>query len=184
MGLDPIGRLASGIVTTEFDYITGVESTSLLDTTSGWLGANVGQLNTLIYTDFYSGQLKSGCSGWTESGARASGWLMGPEEEAIYKQVYLQEYYNKQARKILRSATNITETSGIASDDYQLTEWTSLREGDTHIQREAIILSATQKNESAKIVRGIATSATEELKRLIHSYNMYNASPRQVAGDD
>ena len=46
--MNPFGRLANEIVSTEFDYITGTEATSLQTVTSGWLQANVGQLNVLI----------------------------------------------------------------------------------------------------------------------------------------
>jgi hypothetical protein len=181
VSINPIGALATSILDTEFDYITGSEGDALLSTTSGWLAANVGMLNVLIYTKFNSGNL----SALPLTGAQASGWIWQPEEEAIYKQVYLQEYYNKEARKILRNTVNTTTTSGSTTDtDYTLTEWTSLREGDTQIQRQAIVLSATQKNESSRIVRGFANDATDELMRLIHNYNMYNAVPRQVAGND
>ena len=181
MAINPIGRLATSILDTEFDYITGTEGDALLSTTSGWLAANVGMLNILIYTRFNSGNL----SAVPLTGAEASGWIWQPEEEAIYRQVFLQEYYNKEARKILRNTVNTTTTSGSsASTDYTLTEWTSLREGDTQIQRQAIILSATQKNESSRIMRGFAQDAATELAKLIHNYNMYNAVPRQVAGND
>jgi len=179
MAINPIGRLASGIITTEFDYITGTEAETLQTVTSGWLMANVGQLNILINTRFNSGNL---CS-TPESGANASGWLWQPEEEAIYTQIYLQEYYQKEARKILRNAVG-SASSASGSTDYTMTDWTMLREGDTQIQRQAIITSAAAKNESARIVRGFAEDAAEELKGLIHSYNMYNAHPRQVAGTD
>tara|TARA_R100000808_G_scaffold21917_1_gene47467 strand:+ start:1697 stop:2245 length:549 start_codon:yes stop_codon:yes gene_type:complete len=178
--MNPIGQLATSVVETEFDYITGTEKASLLSSTSGWLGANVGMLNVLINTSFNSGNI---CA-LPETGAKASGWIWQPEEEAIYKQVFLQEYYNKEARKILRNTVSTTQTSGTTSSDYTLTEWTSLREGDTQIQRQAIILSASQKNEASRIVRGFAQDATDELKRLIHNYNMYQAVPRQVAGND
>ena len=50
MPVNPIGRLATDIVNTEFDYITGGEATTLLTNTSGWLGSNVGQLNIKINT--------------------------------------------------------------------------------------------------------------------------------------
>ena len=54
-----IGDLASGIVTTEFDYITGGDAATEVTKVSGWLAANVGQLNTLLYTTFGSGDLAS-----------------------------------------------------------------------------------------------------------------------------
>ena len=88
MAVNPIGRLATSIVNTEFDYITGSESTTLMSSASGWLAANEGHLNILINTSFSSGNL---CA-LPETGAVKSGWIWEAEEEAIYKQVYLQEY--------------------------------------------------------------------------------------------
>ena len=178
MPVNPIGRLATDIVNTEFDYITGGEATTLLTNTSGWLGSNVGQLNIKINTRFNSGNI---CA-TPESGAKASGWVWQAEEEAIYKQIFLQDYYQKEARKILRNTVNTTSSS--TSSDYTMTDWTTLREGDTQIVRQAVILSAAQKNESARIIRGFAEMAAEELKRLVQNYNIYNSFPRQVTGND
>ena len=177
---NPVGRLARDIVSTEFDYITGTEATGLLTNTSGWLGSNVGQLNIKINTRFSSGNL---CA-LPESGAQASGWIWQAEEQAIYKQIFLEDYYQKEARKILRNTLNTTTSSSSSSSDFTMTDWTTLREGDTQIVRQAIVVSAAQKNESAKIVRGFAEMAGEELKRLVHQYNLYNSFPRQVAGND
>ena len=179
MAINPIGRLASGIISTDFDYITGTDSAALLTNTSGWLGANVGQLNIKINTRFSSGNL---CA-LPESAARGSGWIWQAEEQSIYKQIFLQDYYQKEARKILRNTVG-TASSSSSSSDYTMTDWTTLREGDTQIVRQAIVLSAAQKNSSAKIVRGFAEDAAKELTRLVQSYNMYNSFPRQIAGND
>ena len=180
--MNPFGRLAREILDTEFDYITGSEETNLFNVTSGWLQTNVGQLNVLINTQFSSGNI---CA-QPETGASASGWLMQAEEEAIYTQVYLKEYYQKEARKIIRNVVGTSDgssTSG-SSNDYTMTDWTSLREGDTHIQRQAIITSASSRNDAARLVKGLSEDAAEELKRLIQNYNLYNSFPRQVAGTD
>ena len=86
------------------------------------------------------------------------------EERSIYKQMYLYEFYTKKTRQVLRGV------------DSQV-DFVSLREGDSMITR-------TNKNELAKTYRGLANDAKEELEKLITSYNMYQAEPVQVAGED
>jgi len=86
------------------------------------------------------------------------------EERAIYKQMYLYEFYTKKTRQVLR---------GVDSS----VDFVTLREGDTMITR-------TNKNELAKTYRGLANDAREEMERLVSSYNIYQAAPVQVAGED
>ena len=170
------GQLASGIVQYEFDYITGADADHQLEVSSGWLQTNLGQLNTLIYSKFYSGDL-----------AQETGWNnpLKQEEKAIYTQIYLQDYYNKQSRIILRNFTT-SEAGGstTSTSDYKMTPWTSLREGDTVIQREAIKITASSRTNAAKVFAGFADSAEEKLKDLVYKYNSYQAESRQVAGSD
>jgi hypothetical protein len=160
--------LASGIVTTEFDYITGAEAETEVFKVSGWLGANVGQLNTLLYTTFYSGD---GGPKWKQ------------EEQAIYTQIYLQDYYNKQARIILRKFTSDSVTAS-GTNEYSVTPWTVLREGDTTIQREIIKTTASARTEAARALRGAADAAEQKIRDLVYKYNYYQATPSQVAGND
>ncbi len=172
MAYNLIGQLASGIVTTEFDYITGTDADTEVDKVSGWLGANVGQLNTLLYTSFDATDLvlTTPLNPWKQ------------EEKAIYTQVYLQDYYSKQARIALRNFTRSITTTGITS--YEMTPWTVLREGDTTIQREAIKMTASSRTEAARTFKSLADAATEEIKELVYKYNSYQGHPRQVAGED
>ena len=86
------------------------------------------------------------------------------EERSIYKQMYLYEFYTKKTRQVLR---------GVDSS----VDFVTLREGDTMITR-------TNKNELAKTYRGLANDAREEMERLVSSYNIYQAVPVQVAGED
>ena len=86
------------------------------------------------------------------------------EERSVYKQMYLYEFYTKKTRQVLR---------GIDSS----VDFITLREGDSTITR-------TNKNEIAKTYRGLANDANEELEKLVTSYNMYQAEPVQVAGED
>lgn len=84
-----IGDLANSIYINEFDS-TGVTVESI----SGWLDNNIGQLNNALYTSF------SGVGG------EVSG--LNLEEQAIFKQMYLSHYYTKQTRNTIRGIANDT----------------------------------------------------------------------------
>lgn len=84
-----IGDLANSIYINEFDS-TGVTVESI----SGWLENNIGQLNNVLYTSF------SGVSG------EVSG--LNLEEQNIFKQMYLYHYYTKQTRKTIRGIADDT----------------------------------------------------------------------------
>ena len=78
--------------------------------------------------------------------------------------MYLYEFYVKKTRQVLR---------GIDSS----VDFVTLREGDTVITR-------TNKNELAKTYRSLANDAREEMEKLVTAYNIYQAAPIQVAGED
>ncbi len=84
-----IGDLATSIYINEFD-----SSGTTVESISGWLDSNVGQLNNVLYTSF------SGVSGDVE------GLLL--EEQSIYKQMYLYHHYTKQTRNTVRGIANDT----------------------------------------------------------------------------
>jgi hypothetical protein len=93
-----IGDLATSIYINEFDS-TGVTVESI----SGWLDSNVGQLNNVLYTSF------SGVSG------NVSGLLL--EEQAVYQQMYLYHYYTKQTRNTVRGIANDTNGNILSVKD-------------------------------------------------------------------
>jgi hypothetical protein len=142
--------IADEIFANEFDYDSGYAQFYYI---SGWINSNIGMLNTKIFTDF-----------------RVNNGLIHPtgyfkeEERAIYKQMYLYEFYTKKTRQVLR---------GIDSS----VDFITLREGDTMITR-------TNKNEIAKTYRTLANDAKTEMDKLVSAYNIYMASPKQVAGED
>ena len=143
-----LGEIATRIYDNEFDD----ESTQLtreyrIQGISGWLEGNLGQLNNLCYTSF-------GTSG-----------NFRLEEESILSQLYLADYYTKQARKVL----NMSVTGS--------TDWTRLSEGDTTIVR-------TNKVDLSRVYRNLAKDAAEEIKELVYAYNSYQAQPLQTAGFD
>jgi hypothetical protein len=77
-----IGDLATEIMYYEFDNDTSINNIPAI---SGWLGANLGQLNTLLYTEYEGDDAE-----------------LDVESQAIYKELYLHHYYSKQARNSLR----------------------------------------------------------------------------------
>ena len=146
-------ELASGIFETEFDSDTGIATVSSV---SGWLYENLGQVNTYLYTDF--------------TGTDASGTYgaMDIEAQSVLKELYLCNYYNKQARNALRGIAN-TNVSG----DNIL----SLRDGESSV-------TFVNRNEVSKVYRGLASDCMDKVTRLAAQYNIYQAQPRQLAGID
>ena len=65
-----------------------------------------------------------------------------------------------------------------------MSEWTELREGDSSIKRVAQNASPQQKVQVAQTYKTFAEEADIKQSELVHSYNMYKSSPRQVAGNE
>jgi len=163
--MNQFGELGYTIWDIEFgDHSSALERERNALLISGYLEANLGQLNTLINTDFTY---------------NASGDMVEPalqqEEKAIFTQLYLKDYLQKQSRNILRNASN---TSPITDNQ----DWSELREGDSYIKRN--VASPASKNTSAKLLQELAKEANEILTKMIHSYNMYGSVPTQIAGKD
>jgi len=89
------------------------------------------------------------------------------EAQAVYKQLYLYKYYSKRTRNALRG---IVECSGDFSGDIA-----SISDGESRVK-------LNNKNETAKVMRGIANDAKAALDMLASQYNMYQSEPRQVTG--
>ena len=85
--MSSIGNLANSIFVNEFDS-TGVT----VDSISGWLENNVGQLNNVLYTSL--------------SGADGNISGLNLEVQSIYKEMYLYHYYTKQTRNVIRGIAN------------------------------------------------------------------------------
>ena len=145
--------LASGIVVTEFDGDTGIATVANV---SGWLYENLGQVNTYLYTDF-SGDMASGAYGY-----------MDIEAQNVLKELYLCNYYNKQARNALR---------GIASSTVSGDNVLSLKDGESAV-------TFVNRNEVSKVYRGLASDCMDKVTRLASQYNIYQAQPRQLGGID
>ena len=97
-------NLASGIVQYEFDSDTDIATVANV---SGWLYENLGQVNTYLYTEF--------------SGANAN---LDIEAQNVLKELYLCNYYTKQARNALRGIVN----SSVSGDNVL-----SLRDGESAV---------------------------------------------------
>ena len=145
--------LASGIVVTEFDGDTGIATVANV---SGWLYENLGQVNTYLYTDF-TGDLASGTYG-----------VMDIEAQNVLKELYLSNYYNKQARNALRGIVD----SSVSGDNVL-----SLKDGQSSV-------TFINRNEVSKVYRGLASDCMDKVTRMAAQYNIYQAEPRQLGGID
>lgn len=140
-----ISDLARGIFQTEFDGDTGIMPQSYID---AWLNENLGQLNARINTCF-----------------SGSGAALDLEAQAIYKEMYLESYYRKQARNALRGLTTNAGGAGVLS----------IKDGNSAV-------SFTNKNEVAKVYKTMADTHNAKVEDLSHQYNMYQSEPRQLGG--
>mgnify|MGYP003641201461 CR=1 FL=1 len=122
------------------------------DCISGWLDSNVGKLNTQLY-ECFSGQSGTYC--------------FNDQAGDIYKLMYMQDYYTKQAAIALRGILDGTGGSNILS----------VKEGDTAVTR-------VNKNEVAKTMRSVATDYSNQIDSLVGKYQIYISNPVQVAGED
>lgn len=106
--MSTIGEIATRIYDNEFDDApTQLEREFRIEYISGWLEANIGELNNLTFQSFGTGD------------------SFLHEEEAIMSKLYLKHFYNKEARTTLSNGS-----------DNSL-NWTRLTEGDTTIVRNS-----------------------------------------------
>jgi len=138
--------LAHEIFSVEFGSDT---STTTFTQISGWFSTNLGLLNNLLYTNF-----------------NGSDPALGEEEKAVFKELYLSNFYSRQARNALR---------GILASSNNGDNILSVSDGDNSI-------TFVNRNEVSKVYRGLATDSQQKLKDLVYAYNSYKAEPRQLGG--
>ena len=143
--MSELGDLANSLFASEFDSDADAINVTLI---SGWFVENLGLLNTLINTSYST---EDPC--------------LGAEEQSIYKQLYLYNYYNKQARNILRGVVSTSSSDNILM----------VADGDNRIQ-------FANKNEISKSYKDLAKDSKQVLDSLVAKYNIYAAKPLQVGG--
>jgi hypothetical protein len=143
--MDTLSGLATIIFQTEFDSETGNVPRSYIE---AWLDANLGLLNARINTSY--------------SGINAP---LDQESQAIYKEMYMSNYYRKQSRNALKGLAGNTNGSDILS----------LRDGNSAV-------TFTNKNEVAKVYKSLAEECEAKIDKLAHQYNMYQSEPLQLGG--
>ena len=89
-------EIASGIFFYEFDADTDEVNLSSI---SGWLRANVGKLNNLIYSDL------SGDGDFSQ------------EQQNIFKHLYLSQYYKKKSRNAIKAIASSSSNAILSVSD-------------------------------------------------------------------
>jgi hypothetical protein len=143
--MSELSDLANSIYVSEFDSSSEAANLASIE---AWLEENLGLLNTLINTS-YNG---------VDPG-------MGLEEKAIYKQIYLYNYYGKQSRNVLRGIVSTSSSDNILM----------VADGDNRIQ-------FANKNEIGKTFRDLARDTKQSLDMMVAKYNIYAAKPLQIGG--
>ena len=123
-----------------------------------WLRTNIGDLNILINKKFYIDEdtLEIGIP-------ENSGDVFGDIEKSIFKMIYTIHYYERLFRNAL----------GVASTDSVI-----------EIDQNGFRARKINKNELAKTYAELRRQINDELQLLTKNYNLNEARPLQVAGDD
>jgi hypothetical protein len=123
-----------------------------------WLRTNIGDLNILINKKFYiiESTLEIGI-------VEDSGDTFGDIEKSIFKMLYNMHYYERLFRNAL----------GAASTDSTI-----------EIDQNGFRAKRVNKNELAKTYSDLRKQIADELQVLTKNYNLNEARPLQVAGDD
>lgn len=126
---------------------------------SGWLESNLGILSALTHQDFYIDENNN-------IGPRS----LTLEEQAIYTKLYNINFYQKSARDAMRGV--VWSADGQATED-----WTSIKEGDSSIQRQS-------RTSISRYLSQMAKDEEVSLNQLLYQYNSNLSGPHQVAGED
>jgi hypothetical protein len=123
-----------------------------------WLRTNLGDLNILINKKFYitDDTLEVGV-------LEDSGDTFGNIEKSIFKMIYSMHYYERLFRNAL----------GAASTDSTL-----------EINQNGFMARKINKNELAKTYAQLRKQISDELYVLTKNYNLNEARPLQIVGDD
>ena len=125
---------------------------------ASWLRSNIGDLNILINKKFYINQNTLEVAVTEESGDDFTNI-----EKSIFKMIYSIHYYERLFRNALGAAS--TDSVISVTDD-----------GSTVVK--------INKNELAKNYASLRKQINDELNMLTKNYNLNEAKPLQVAGDD
>ena len=121
-----------------------------------WLRTNIGDLNILINKKFYINET-------TLEIASEDSDTFGNIEKSIFKMKYSIHYYERLFRNALYAATQDSVIS---------------------ISDEGSSVTKINKNELAKNYASLRKQINDELNVLTKNYNLNEAKPLQVAGDD
>lgn len=123
-----------------------------------WLRSNIGDLNNVLNKRFYIDETNLEIIASPESGD-----ILGLAEKSIFKMLFSVHYYER----LMRNALGAASTDGIIE-----------------INQNGFSARKINKNELAKTYGDLRKQITQELSMLIQNYNLNEARPLQVAGDD
>lgn len=121
-----------------------------------WLRSNIGDLNILINKKFYIDETSLEIASEDTD-------IFGNVEKSIFKMIYSIHYYERLFRNALYAATQDSVIS---------------------ISDEGSSVTKINKNELAKNYAALRKQINDELNVLTKNYNLNEAKPLQVAGDD
>ncbi len=145
--------IANDIYLNEIDQDTETSIAAICQ----YLRGSIGYLNSLIFKNYYIDPIT------LEIINADDGQEIGVDEVAIYKKLYLINYYDRLVKKFLGA-------SGI----------------DTirTINQDGIIVTLSDKNQIAQTYRNIKKDTQLDLQQLMNGYKFKRSTPAQVESDD
>jgi len=145
-----------------------------------WLRTNVGKINILLNNSF---SINTGTNEFSDSPN------FGELQKSIYKKIYNIHYYDRQILNLVGKTKNVTivNTIGTANQgNLQISEngMTYNRESNTKTFADGVRANTQFLSQMGKNFIDLKKQENEELKELLHKYELNENVPLQVAGDD
>ena len=123
-----------------------------------WLRSNVGDLNITINKSFFINEVTLEIEAPSDSAD-----VFGLAEKSIFKMLFSIHYYER----LLRNALGAASVDGVIE-----------------INQNGFSARKVNKNELAKTYAELRKQINDELTTLVQNYNLNEAKPLQIAGDD
>jgi hypothetical protein len=139
------------------EYISGL-ATLIYEDLSSPSDLSVSSIQSKLVNEGFLGKLNNSISSSYVIVTGDISPVLGLNEQSIYSQLYISEYYTKKINSIL-GGTEIA--------------WTTVKDGDSTIIRSS-------QTETAKVFKDLKKQSDEELIRLIGSYRVGASGPLTV----
>ena len=139
------------------EYISGL-ATLIYDDLNSPYDLSVSSIQSKLVNEGFLGKLNNSISSSYIIVTGDISPVLGLNEQAIYSQLYISEYYTRKINSIL-GGTEIA--------------WTTIKDGDSTVTRSS-------QTETAKVFKDLKKQSDEQLVRLVGSYRVNASAPLTI----